>query len=157
MSEEAIYLKYLDKLKAKLIIKYDELGLRASGDYSNQLEAQATDKKMIMLGAFHSQFIEHGRSAGGWPPRQAIENWIETKKGLPSIFLEKKKQFAFLIARKIAKEGIKVPNSHNVGKVISSVVDDFLGDDIHQMIQELGMLWLPRIKSDVISIFKQAA
>lgn len=157
MSEEAIYLKYLARLKAKLIIKYDELGLRASGDYASQLEAQATSKKMIMLGAFHSQFMEHGRSAGGFPPRQAIENWIETKKGLPSIFLEKKKQFAFLIARKIAREGIQVPNSRNVGRVISIVVEDFLGDDIHEMIEELGTLWIPRIKSDIVEMFKQAA
>jgi hypothetical protein len=157
MSEEAIYLKYLARLKAKLIVKYDELGLRASGDYASELEAQATDKKMIMLGAFHSQFMEHGRSAGGWPPRQAIENWIETKKGLPSVFLEKKKQFAFLIARKIAREGIQVPNSKNVGGVISKVVEDFLGDDIHEMIEELGTLWIPRIKSDIVEIFKQAA
>ena len=157
MKEEIIYQKYLERLRIKLIKKYDQLGLRASGDYANQLEASVTSTTMIMFGAFHSQFMEHGRSSGGWPPRSAIENWIEAKKGLPSIFLEKKKQFAFLIARKIATEGIKVPNKYNTGKVIESVVNDFLGNDIQEMIKDLGMIWLPRIKSDIINILKQAA
>jgi hypothetical protein len=157
MKDEELYLKYLERLKLKLIVKYDELGLRASGKYADDLEAIATSKKMIMLGANHSQFMEYGRSAGGFPPRSAIENWIETKKGLPEIFREKKKQFAFLIARKIATQGIKVPNERNAGGVVSKVVEDFLGNDIHEMIEELGTLWLPRIKLDILEIFKQVA
>jgi len=157
MKQEEIYLKYLEKLRLKLIIKYDELGLRAAGDYAEELEAQVTKTKMIMFGINYSQYMEYGRLAGKFPPRQAIENWIEVKKGLPNIFYEKKKQMAFVIARKIAREGITVPNERNKGGVISKVVDDFLGNDIHEMIEELGMLWLPRIKSDVLEIFKQVA
>jgi len=157
MKQEEIYLKYLERLRLKLILKYDELGLRASGGYAEGLEAQATEKKMIMFGVDYAKYLEYGRDAGKFPPRQAIENWIEVKKGLPSIFYEKKKQMAFVIARKIARDGIRVPNERNLGGVISKVVDDFLGNDIHEMIEELGMLWLPRIKSDVLEIFKQVA
>lgn len=144
-------------LKQKLIAKYDELGLRASGSYEEEMETEVTPNKMILLGAFHSQFMENGRSAGGFPPRKAIEDWIETKKGLPSEFKEKKSQFAFLIARKIAEKGIQVPNEHNKGKVISAVVDDFLANDIDRMISELGDVYLARIESDVLQIFKQVA
>jgi hypothetical protein len=110
-----------------------------------------------MLGSFHSEFMESGRSAGGFPPISAIENWIENKSTLPAIFKEKKKQFAFLIARKIAKEGIKVPNEHNKGKVVSSVVEEFLAEDINDMIAELGEIFVGRIIVDVLEIFKKAA
>lgn len=157
MSNEAIYMKYLERLKLKLIAKYEELGLKASGSYADELEPSVEGDKLIMYGAFHSQFMEHGREPGKFPPRKAIEEWIENKKSLPSIFKEKKSQFAFLIARKIAKEGIKVPNTHNAGGVITSVVEDFLATDIQMMLDELGEIYLSRIKSDVMEIFKQVA
>lgn len=154
--KEQIYNKYLELLRLKLIAKYDELGLRASGDYEQELEPDVRGDKLIMYGAFHSQFMEHGRDAGKFPPRKAIEDWIETKQGLPAEFREKKKQFAFLIARKIAKEGIKVPNEHNKGKVVSSVVDDFLANDINDMLEELGEIYLARIMIDVKQILQAA-
>ncbi|MGV3695510.1 hypothetical protein [Flavobacterium sp.] len=156
MTSEEIYHKFLERLRLKLIAKYDELGLRASGDYVEQLEAEVVGDKLIMYGAFHSQFMESGRDAGGFPPRKAIEDWIDTKNGLPAVFREKKSQFAFLIARKIAEQGITVPNEFNKGKVISSVVDDFLANDIQEMIEELGEIYLSRIKSDVVEILRAA-
>ncbi|TDO68835.1 hypothetical protein EV143_11819 [Flavobacterium chryseum] len=154
---EAIYSKYLEALRVKLIAKYDELGLRASGDYADALEPEVTPTKMIMWGAFHSEFMERGRSSGKFPPINVIEEWIETKKNLPPIFREKKKQMAFLIARKIANEGIQVPNEHNKGKVVSAVVDDFLANDINEMLDELGEVYQKRIEIDVLEIFKEVA
>lgn len=155
--EEEIYAKYLEILRVKLVAKYDELGLRASGKYADELEAETAPNKLIMWGANHIAFMEKGRSSGGFPPISVIEDWIEVKKGLPAIFREKKKQFAFIIARKIAKEGIQVPNAFNKGKVIESVVDDFLGNDISQMLEELGDVFLARIRVDVLQIFKEIA
>jgi hypothetical protein len=152
--QRAIYDKYLESLRLKLIKKYDELGLRASGDFERSLEPEVKDSAMTMWGAPHSWYMEHGRRAGGWPPRKAIEDWIDVKQGLPAIFREKKKQYAFLIARKIAQEGIKVPNEHNAGKVISAVVNDFLANDIYEMLQELGDVWLSQIRADVVGILQ---
>jgi hypothetical protein len=156
MEKEAIYLKYLERLRLKLIAKYIELGLRASGDYEQELEPVVDGDKMIMLGAFHSQFMEHGREPGKFPPRKAIEDWIDTKSSLPAEFREKKSQFAFLIARKIAKEGIKVPNEYNQGEVVSSVVNDFLANDLQEMFDEFGDIYFKRIQSDVVSILMAA-
>ncbi|MDI9256330.1 hypothetical protein [Flavobacterium sedimenticola] len=156
MTKDEIYHKYLERLRLKLIAKYEQLGLRASGKYERELEADVQGDKLIMYGAFHSQFMEHGREPGKYPPRKAIEEWIETKSTLPAVFRENKKQFAFLVARKIAKEGIKVPNEFNAGEVISSVVEDFLANDVYEMIEELGVIYLRRIQSDVIEILKAA-
>jgi hypothetical protein len=155
-NEEQLYMKYLERLRLKLIAKYIELGLRASGKYERELEAFAGPNKLIMYGASHSEYMEHGREPGKFPPRQVISDWIDTKQGLPSIFREKKNQFIFLISRKIAEEGITVPNEFNKGAVVSSVVDDFLANDIEEMLNELGVIYLRRIKSDVVQILRAA-
>lgn len=152
--KERIYHKYLEALKVKLIAKYDALGLRASGRYAQELDCQACGDKLTVWAPVHAIFMEKGRRAGGFPPRKAIAQWIEVKQGLPRVFKEKKKQYAFLIARKIAREGIRVPNAHNKGHVVSEVVEDFLGDQVHRMLDELGLVWLSRIKSDILGILK---
>ena len=154
MNKKEVYKRYLEALRVDLVKKYDELGLRASGKYSRELGAEVKGNRLIMWGSYHSIFMERGRRAGKFPPRGVIERWIEQKRGLPSEFREKKKQFAFLIARKIAKEGIKVPNTHNAGKVISSVVDDFMGDKVYKMLEELGHGYVNEVRSDIIGILK---
>ncbi len=154
---EAIYKKYLEELRTKLIEEYKNLGLEASGEYERGLEYEI-DKDVLRVEApYHSWFMEHGREPSKkFPPREAIENWIEVKKGLPSIFRERKKQFAYLIARKIAKEGIKVPNKYNAGEAISKIVNEFLGKTVHEMLEELGHAYLRKIKSDILKEFENA-
>lgn len=154
-TNEEVYRKYLEILRLKLIKKYDDLGLRASGKYADELEASVLPNKLIMYGSSHSQFMELGRNPGRFPPIKSILEWIENKQGIPDIFKEKKKQYAFLIARKIANEGIKVPNQFNKGKVIEDVVNDFLANDIDKLLLELGDVFLARIKVDILNIFKE--
>lgn len=159
MNNRELYSKYLERLRIKLIQKYDELGLRASGKYEEALETEITGNgnTLIMWGANHAYYMEHGRGTGKFPPRKAIEDWIERKQGIPQEWKDKKKQWAYVIARKIATEGITVPNEHNKGEVIQSVVDDFLANDLYEMLDELGIVWGKQIESDVINILKTAA
>jgi len=153
-----IYTLYLDDIKQKLIARYDELGLRASGKYEKELEysiEQSDNKdKLIIKGSCHSVFMEKGRRPGKMPPIRAIEQWIEVKPGLPAFMKEKKKSMAWAIARSIAKKGITVPNKFNKGEVIASVVDDFLGNDIYKMLDELGIGYVNKIASDIKGILK---
>lgn len=138
MSRQDIYIKYMEQLKADLIANYDALGLRASGKFEEGLFYEINGNKLTMYGAYHSIFMEKGRGPGGFPPLQLIEEWIENKQGLPAIFVEKKKQFAYIIARKIAERGITVPNEHNRGQVISFVVNRFLGETVFKLLDEVG-------------------
>jgi hypothetical protein len=132
--------KFSKRIIEKFIAKYDELGLRASGEFEEGLSAEIDNTTMIIWGAFHSQFMEKGRRSGGRPPIPSIMRWLETKKGLPPSMLKDKKRTAWAIATKIAKEGIKVPNEHNPGEVISMVVDEFLAKDVFDMLDELGVI-----------------
>ena len=104
-SKEQVYGEYMQRLKEAIVQRYISQGRKASGKFADGLETVVTPTSAVLLGSSHSVFVERGRGPGKWPPRAAIENWIETKEGLPAIFREKKKSFAFLIARKIAREG----------------------------------------------------
>ncbi|MFC5046308.1 hypothetical protein ACFSTE_13275 [Aquimarina hainanensis] len=156
-TKEEIYNKYLESLRVKIIAKYDELGLRASGKFERGLEKEIKGDTLTMWSEKHAIFMEHGRSSGGFPVVSEIEEWIEVKDSLPIEFKENKRRFAFIIARKIAREGITVPNTYNKGEVISSVVKDFLADDLRKMIEELGDIYSRKAQSDVVELFKQAA
>lgn len=155
--EEKIYFKYLERLRVKLVDKYDQLGLRASGEFERGLIPEVNKSSMIMYGVGHTYFMEKGRGTGPDDYRKIapfIEEWIDVKEGLPAIFYEKKKSMAFAIAHKIATEGITVPNEYNKGKLVEEVVTEFLGNDIFEMLEELGGLWLSRIRVDIIGILK---
>ncbi len=156
-SKEKIYKKYLLQIIEKIKQNYHSMGLMASGEFEKQLEILIEDNKLSILGAKHTFFMENGRRAGRFPPRKAIEDWIKVKKGLPTEFYEKPKQFAFIIARKIAKEGIKVPNENNKGRVASEIIDNFLAKDLEKMLKELGVAIVERLKSDLIQVLKIAA
>lgn len=159
MNRQAIYTSYLERFKKDLITNYDKLGLRASGSFADGLEYTVEKNKLTMYGSGHSIFMEYGRgSSSKFPPLKAIEEWIEVKRGLPAIFVEKKKQFAFIIARKIAKEGIKVPNEHNKGKVISDVVILYMGEYLYRMLDEVGEEFMREVdfQSDFRNILKAA-
>lgn len=154
---EAIYRKHLFTIVSKIKVHYHELGLMASGDFEKELQILINGNKLSILGAKHTYFMEEGRKAGRFPPINSIINWIEVKSGLPAIFKEKPKQYAFLIARNIANEGIKVPNKYNKGRVASLIIDEFLEKDLEIMLKEIGVSIAERIQSDLIQVFKIAS
>ena len=98
----------LELLKKDLIAKYDELGMRASGQWAEKLEyivtVTETNVKAIFTGLDYTQYLTKGRSDGGFPPVQVIRQWIDDK-GITPYDNITKDQLAFLIARKISREG----------------------------------------------------
>ena len=140
-TRSTIYALWLSQLKADLIKAYNESGLKASGEFERQLETEATNEKAILYGAYHSQFMELGRRPGKRPPIAVMLKWIEDKKITPSPGMTKK-ALAFLIARKIGREGIKVPNKYNAVNVISKVITD---ERIMELISQLKFVEVNQI------------
>ena len=151
-----IYSKYINKLKSELIKKYDQHGLRASGQYEDELQDILSRDNIKLLGAFHSYFMEFGRGPNKNPEdykklAPVIYRWIDQKDSLPAFFKENQKSMSFAIAHKIANEGIKVPNKHNKGKVISSVVENFIENEIPKMLNEIELIEVKNIESDFVN------
>lgn len=142
--------KWAKETQDSIIAKYNDIGLRASGQFERELENDVT----ISDGKINVKFnapeyaynLIYGRRAGKMPPRDAILQWIDDKRIVSDI---KKESLAYLIQRKIGQEGIKVPNQYNSGDLLSAFdlqvekVEGFVSDYI-----------LPQIESQVIKKFE---
>lgn len=134
MSSE-ILSKEFESLKSDLIKAYDAKGMRASGKFADSLEVKVNGLTAQLWGEDYAQQLETGRRAGRFPPINAIEQWIRDKgianriQGNISI-----SSLAFLIARKIAREGWKREEYGGV-ELISGVITDAR---IQKIIDEVG-------------------
>lgn len=127
--------KEFEALKDDLIKAYDAKGMRASGKFADSLEVKINGLNAQLWGEDYAQQLETGRRAGKFPPIVAIEQWIKDKgianriQGQISI-----SSLAFLIARKIAREGWKREEYGGV-ELISGVITDAR---IQKIIDEVG-------------------
>lgn len=94
-------------------------------------------------------YVEHGRNAGKFPPVNKIKEWISVKPVMP--YPDKKgriptvDQLAFLIGRKISKEGtdphpffeknIK-PTYEHFQNAIAYAIDADLGEYVERVVQQ---------------------
>jgi len=124
-----------EALKNELIARYNELGMRASGQWADSLSVSVSEHGGEILQEGYGEQLEFGRKPGKQPPSEAIEQWLKDK-GIAAR-LEKDisvSSLAFLIARKIGREGWN-RNTHGGTKLISSVVTP---ERIQQIIDKIG-------------------
>lgn len=99
-------------------------GKVATGNLVNFTTSIAQDDKwfsVIFNLPDYWKYVENGRRAGKQPPLEAILNWIIVKPIVPRAINRRvptTKQLAFLIARKIGREGI--PPTHALNNTINS-------------------------------------
>lgn len=140
-----------------LIKNYDLLGLRASGKFAKGLTFKSTSNRLIVYSEPHAIFMENGRgpSSGGKSSgrslKEIIRDWIDDRGITPKDI--SKDSLAFLIARKIHRQGIQVPNKYNRGKVITSVLND---QRIDQLIDQIKDNEVDFLRTDLTKIFKAA-
>lgn len=144
---------YFNKTIKDLIKNYDDLGLRASGRYANQLKViitkSGTKINAKITGPVESYFMEQGRGPNKDTSHQAVKNlgwhlqeWVKDK----GIDVN-----PYAAAHKIVNEGITVPNQHNRGGVISDIINDNWFKDLNEL---LRFDVVQNIKSDVLKQFK---
>ena len=93
-----------DSLKVDLIEKYNELGMKASGNWAQSLNVEVRGLTATIYGENYTEQLVEGRAKGKFPPIAAIRQWIEDKGIIPFDDISIS-SLAFLIARKIAREG----------------------------------------------------
>jgi hypothetical protein len=148
MSSE-ILSKEFEALKADLITAYDAKGMRASGKFADSLEVRVDGFKAQLWGESYAQQLETGRQAGKFPPIDAIKQWIVDKgianriEGQISI-----SSLAFLIARKIAREGWKREQFGGV-ELISEVITE---QRIQKIIDEVGAEQALKYTTEIITL-----
>ena len=142
-SNNEIYRKYMGILSRLFLKSYEEKGMVASGDWGRSLEVFSSNSSVGVKANYNSSIMmEKGRKAGSYSNIEALKNWIKNKQGLPQAFKDNPDKFAFLIARKHFLDGVKVPNEHNNGNVLSDPINEFTNKYLPQMWNELSSLYV---------------
>lgn len=143
-----------EALKKDLITAYDSKGMRASGKFAESLEVKVKGLNAQLWGEDYAQQLETGRSAGRFPPIDAIKKWINDKGIANRIQGEiTVSALAFLIARKIAQQGWKRENYGGV-ELISEVITD---ERIQKIINEVGAAQTLVYTTEIRTLIKEMA
>lgn len=85
-----------------LIPKFNELGMKASGQWLDALSVKVVGNRGEIWGTDYTQYLVNGRANGKRPPISVLEKWVNDKFG---VYGQEAKSMAFAIGNKIAKEG----------------------------------------------------
>lgn len=110
----------LTKLRDDIEASYKAKGLMASGNFAKELKLVVGSNSAQITAPRYVGAMEGGRIAGKRPPLWIIRKWIEDKNRQGATI---PLSAAYPIAKAIGESGIKVPNSHNPGGVVSDVLN----------------------------------
>lgn len=117
-------------------------------DFTFRINLQGNYFEVIFLLPEYWQYVENGRRAGKQPPIEAIEDWIRVKPIIPYAINGKvpdTRQLAFLIARKIGREGIE-------GK--KPLTNAMYSDKAEDIIQEIKQAFANQVSDYLIEQIK---
>lgn len=159
---ETILNEWSENRKSELIDTYKSMGLKASGAFEKGLKTETRSGNTKIWTAPHTWYMVNGRNPNlkqddaslkkwvGWAGSTFLKKWVDDKNLNIS---------PFAVAWKIAKNdpekgwgGIKVPNPHNDGKLISSVLNQSSFD---LLIKEIGIYEIKEIKSEIVKAWQQ--
>ena len=119
--------KWMEERRVALLEKYESSGRKASGKFGNSIVIETSEQGGKMSGAKHAWYMVNGRqpnkdqSEGGlakfarWAGHYIFKQWIKDK----GLSLN-----PYAIAYHVAKNGIKVPNDKNDGKLLTDTFND---------------------------------
>lgn len=159
MSTKNILSKEFNSLKNDLIAAYNEKGMRASGNWADQLEVYTEENVAVIFGADYTEQLEHGRnpnngsSGESWDTTvEDIEQWIYDKGIANRIEGEiTVSSLAFIIARKIWREGWD-RREHGGVELVSEIVTP---ERIQSIINEVGDARIIEFTSEISNLLNE--
>lgn len=126
--------------------QYDATG--SLSDFTYHINLNGSYFELIFSLQYYYYYVEYGRRAGKQPPIEAIEEWIRVKPIIPYAINGKvpdTRQLAFLIARKIGRDGIegKKPLANAMGS-----------DRAKDIIQEIRQAFANQVNNYLIEQIK---
>ena len=128
--------------------------MKASGQFEEGLKVEMGLDSVKLVGNKYAEQLEYGRRSGKFPPIEAIKQWINDKgiinniKGNITI-----SSLAFLIARKISKQGWNRKGYGGVDLISNVVTDKRIQSIIDKVGAELTLTLVNRLEQQ----FKQVA
>ena len=104
-----IIFEELEDLRKRIISNIDSTGLRASGRTSGSMHTDVSENRGILFGRMAFGALETGRKSGKVPAGfyQIIKQWV-IDKGISFDSQSERNSFAYLVSRKIAREGTQL-------------------------------------------------
>jgi len=158
MSEKSLIQAWATAAEKDLIAKYRALGLKASGNWEQNLRDEIKERSggytVTIFAPKYTGVMESGRKPNSNQSPESLRAWVGYAG---STFLKKWVQdkginaSPFAVAWKIAREGVKVPNKFNPGGFVASVITK---ERIGELTKDISLFMISRIRSDVIIEFK---
>lgn len=104
-----IILEELEDLRKRIISNIDSTGRKASGRTSDSMHTDVSENRGILFGRMAFGTLETGRKSGKVPAGfyQIIKQWV-IDKGISFDSQSERNSFAYLVSRKIAREGTQL-------------------------------------------------
>lgn len=116
----------VEKVCEEVIANYYSMNLQASKQFGNETVTVDYGSGVRIESPSHVYQMEEGRAAGTMPPVSVIRQWIRDKNANAGTDIPE--EAAYAIAYTIKRDGIRVPNPHNSGGVVSSIISPSLID-----------------------------
>ncbi|WP_370861394.1 hypothetical protein [Parabacteroides faecis] len=104
-----IVFEELEDLRKRIISNIDSSGRRASGRTSESMRTDGSENRGVLFGRMAFGTLETGRKPGKVPAGfyQIIKQWV-IDKGISFDSQSERNSFAYLVSRKIAREGTQL-------------------------------------------------
>ncbi|WP_288207012.1 hypothetical protein [uncultured Parabacteroides sp.] len=104
-----IVFEELEDLRKRIISNIDSSGRRASGRTSESMRTDVSEDRGVLFGRMAFGTLETGRKPGKVPVGfyQIIKQWV-IDKGISFDSQSERNSFAYLVSRKIAREGTQL-------------------------------------------------
>jgi len=97
-------------------------GLNNTGEAANSLKVVEIDQRHFQsVGSDYIEILDRGRGPGKFAPVDSIQEWVKTKLGITEN--KELKQVAFLVNRKLAREGSAIFKDHSKGLEIDKKIE----------------------------------
>lgn len=158
MTQKEIVDRWLEEIQKDLIKNYEKTKRKASGRWAKSLEPFSEEKNDVYrIGILGEEYTGALEKPGRKPTSKSkrgrlwgvIRKWVDDKGIKPNGI--SKDSLAFLIARKIDREGIKVPNKYNKGGLVSDVVTK---KRVDQLVDEIGLFYQAELKSSLLKTIR---
>lgn len=133
-------------IQKKIIERYYSMKLNASGDFAKDLRVEDYGAGVRLISNAYIHQMENGRNRGAMPPVSAIKQWIKDKNANAGTDIPE--EAAWAIAISIRDNGIKVPNAHNAGNVVSAVLNP---SEVKRLTTEVSEI----VKAKILSILNK--
>ena len=116
--------KIVKGVRDEIVANYYKMKLNASGEFAEKTQVVEDGKSIKIVAPSYVYQMEDGRRAGTMPPVSVIRKWIRDKNANAGTDIPE--EAAWAIAYVIKRDGIRVPNPHNAGGVVSSILNPAL-------------------------------